>query len=404
MLSIKNNLMAGVAARHLNKTSGMLGRSVERLSSGLRINSSKDDAAGLAARELIRVDIAALRQGSRNAADAISMLQVAEGAMGVIDDILVRMRELAEQAATDSYSDDQKQIMQDELDDLIAEVDRIAQNTDFNDNNLLSATGTTFDIALGLGLGATKVIQITSAKMDSEGLGIGGDKEYISAEEWVPTEATNLMSNASTAAQTWTIQIVGQDDIDVAFALSSTKTLAEVVTAINNGSRGTDQNYDAAEAVYNSDTDTYTLKVSAKDAGAAADISFVANTFIDWATGLQQAGEDVAIGDFHNEDGSGTAINIKTAPTAAIDAIVSAIEEKDKFRAELGYKMTRLESASTVIDLQAENLTAAESRISDVDVATEMATMTRNQVLAQAGITMLARANMMPQMALQLLG
>ena len=190
----------------------------------------------------------------------------------------------------------------------------------------------------------------------------------------------------------------------MAFGASETKTLAEVVTAINYASRATGENYDAAEAVYNADTDSYTLKVSAKDAGAAADISFVANANINWAAGLQRAGEDVVIGDFHNEDGSGTAINIKTNPTDAITAIVAAIEAKDQFRAELGYKMTRLESASEVIDLQAENLTAAESRISDVDVATEMAAMTRNEVLAQAGITMLSRANTIPQMALQLLG
>ena len=402
MLSIKNNLMADIAARHLNDTSDNLARSVERLSSGLRINSAKDDAAGLATRELIRADIASLRQGSRNAADAVSMLQVAEGGMAVIDDILIRMRELAEQAATDSYSDDQKQIMQDELSDLINEVDRIATNTAFNDNNLLSATGTTFDIALGLGLGAGKTITLTSKRMDSEGLGIGGAKEYIVAEEWVAADTTAFITNANASVQTWTIQITNQDNIDVAFGISETKTLAQAVTAINYASRATAENYDAAEAVYNADTDMYTLKVSAKDAGDEA-ITFTANANIDWAAGLHRATENVDIADFHAEDGSGTAIDIKTNPTAAITALESAIEEKDKFRAELGYTMTRLEAAAAVIDIQAENLVAAESRISDVDVAVEVASMTRNQVLAQAGIAMLGQANMIPQMALQLL-
>src|SRR5512145_2935594 len=107
MLAIKNNLMAENAARHLGRSYDALSRSVERLSSGLRINSAKDDAAGMAVRELVRADIAQIRQGARNARDAISMVQAAEGASDVIDEILVRMKTLAEQAATESYSTEQ---------------------------------------------------------------------------------------------------------------------------------------------------------------------------------------------------------------------------------------------------------------------------------------------------------
>ena len=285
---------------------------------------------------------------------------------------------------------------------LINEVDRIATNTAFNDNNLLNVTGTTFEIALGLGLGAGKTITLTSKRMDAEGVGIGGAKEYIVAEEWVPLATTAFITNANAGVQTWTIQITNQDNIDVAFGISETKTLEEVVTAINYGSRATAENYDAAEVVYNAETDMYTLKVSAKDAGNEA-ITFTANANIDWAAGLHRATENVDIADFLTENGSGTAIDIKANPAGAITAIEAAIEEKDKFRAELGYTMTRLEAAAAVIDIQAENLVAAESRISDVDVAVEVASMTRNQVLAQAGIAMLGQANMIPQMALQLL-
>ena len=178
--------------------------------------------------------------------------------------------------------------------------------------------------------------------------------------------------------------------------------LDTVVEHINFGSRATLENYDAASKIYNSETDMYTLKIAAKDAGDQT-ITFTVNANIDWAVGLQQAGVDVVVGDFHSEDGSGTAVNIATDPTAAITAVEAAVTTKDTYRAELGYMMNRLEAAATVIDIQAENLLAAESRISDVDVATEMASMTRNQVLAQAGIAMLTQANMMPQMALQLL-
>ena len=402
MLGIKNNLMADIASRHLNSSYTRLSRSVERLSSGLRINSAKDDAAGLAVRELIRVDVAALRQGSRNAADAVSMLQVAEGGLQVIDNILVRMRELAEQAATDSYSAPQKQIMQDEFSELVNEIDRIAQNTDFNNNSLLDANGTTLNIALGLGLGVGKTITLTTTKVDAEGLGIGGAKEYLAGEEWVAGGTTNYITNANAGAETWTINITGQDAVNVSFDASETMTLDTVVQHINFGSRATSENYDAASKIYNADTDMYTLKISAKDAGDTA-ITFTANANIDWAVGLQAAGNDVAVGDFHSEDGSGTAVNIATNPTAAVTALEAAVNLKDTYRAELGYMMNRLQSAASVIDIQVENLQAAESRISDVDVASEMAAMTRNQVLAQAGISMLTQANMMPQMALQLL-
>jgi flagellin len=111
MLAVKNNIMAENAARHLGRSYNSLAKSVERLSSGLRINTAKDDAAGLAVRELLRADIAQFRQGSRNAQDAISMLQTAEGAMQVIDELLIRMKELAEQAATGTYSSAQRSIM-----------------------------------------------------------------------------------------------------------------------------------------------------------------------------------------------------------------------------------------------------------------------------------------------------
>ena len=122
MLAIKNNLMAVNAARHLGSSYDALSRSVERLSSGLRINSAKDDAAGLAVRELMRADIAVIHQGARNALDGISMLQTMEGAMATIDDALVRMQQLAEQAATGSYSSAQRTIMENEFAEMRQEI------------------------------------------------------------------------------------------------------------------------------------------------------------------------------------------------------------------------------------------------------------------------------------------
>ena len=132
MLTIKNNIMAENAGRHLGRSYEALATSVERLSSGLRINSAKDDAAGLAVRELMRADIVALRQGARNAQDGISLLQTMEGAMQTIDDLIVRMKQLAEQAATGVYSSAQRALMDNEFDEIASEIHRIAGSTDFN--------------------------------------------------------------------------------------------------------------------------------------------------------------------------------------------------------------------------------------------------------------------------------
>ncbi len=270
MLAIKNNVMAANAARHLGMSYDALAKSVERLSSGLRINSAKDDAAGLAVRELMRADIAVLQQGSRNALDGISMLQTMEGAMGTIDEALVRMKQLAEQAATGSYSTAQRAIMDNEFDEMAAEINRIAGATEFNGNTLLNSA--TASVSIQFGAADSDSVSITGCDMRSSTLGL------------------------STAAITST-----------------------------------------------------------------------------------------------------------ASAQSALGTLSTAITSKDTARARFGYKMNRLESTISVITNQAENLIAAESRISDVDVATEVAAMTRNQVLANAGISMLAQANAVPQMALTLL-
>ena len=247
-----------------------LSKSIERLSSGLRINSAKDDAAGLAVRELMRADIAVLKQGTRNANDAISMLQTMEGAMAVIDNALIRMKELAEQAATGSYSAEQRRIMDNEFQQMRAEINRIARSTEFNSINLLNSDSAT---AATIHFGSDETIAVRSVDVQSSALGI--------------TDAVTISS------------------------------------------------------------------------------------------------QDNAI--------------------SAMDTLTDAIITKDSARAMFGYMMNRLESTSEVLNIQTENMMASESRVSDVDVATEMAALTRNQVLAQAGVSMLSQANMMPQMALSLL-
>jgi len=396
MLAIKNNMMADNAARNLGTSYNALAKSVERLSSGLRINSAKDDAAGLAVRELIRSDVAALRQGSRNAADAVSMLQSAEGGMAIIDNILVRMRELGEQAATGSYSAAQKDIMQNEFFQLSEEIDRIAENTGFNGNKLLNADIGTFSISLGSGT----AINLNKKDMTVIGLGIGGTKAQASFETWVGDETTAWITVDVTGVLE--ILAVGETQIDVTLAddggsgSDGEYTMQDVVDAINAQSRST-SDYNAAAIVTDTITNMRTIQIQAKAVGDVA-ISVAGDGT------LETALESIEVGaNWATANGTGTAVDISTDATTAIGLIGAAIIAKDTFRAELGYMMNRLEAAQSVNDIQAENLSTAESRISDVDVATEMAAMTRNQVLAQAGISMLAQANTMPQMAMQLL-
>jgi flagellin len=268
MLAIKNNLMAANAARYLGESYDNLATSVERLSSGQRINSASDDAAGMAVRELMRADIAVLEQGTRNAQDGVSMLQTMEGALGVIDNLLVRMQSLAEQAATGSYSSAQRTIMNSEFGEMSSEIDRIATSTDFNGIKMLDSSA-----AVSVHFGSSSdSISVTGSDVTESGLGIDG---------------LSISSAASAAA--------------------------------------------------------------------------------------------------------------------ALTTLDSAINTKDTARAKFGYGINRLEATGQVLAIQTENLQTAESRISDVDVATEMATLTRNQVLAQAGTSMLAQANSIPQMALTLL-
>jgi flagellin len=394
MLAIKNNLMAQTAARHLGTSYDSLAQSVERLSSGLRINSARDDAAGLAVRELIRADVAALRQGSRNAADGVSMLQSAEGGMAVIDNILVRMRELGEQAATGSYSAAQKTLMQNEFTQLSDEIDAIANAPGFNGNKLLDATGAAaFSISLGDGTS----INLNKADMTTTGLGLGGVKASGAFQTWVADKDAAWVT--VTGAGTFTIAVddttAANDDYTLTVdLLAQAYSMQEIADAVNAVSRA-DRNYNAASIVTDTTTGLSTIKIEAQTGGAGT--ATMGGTAVTTGTLLETDAN------WLKTAGSGTAVNIAADASGAITAIGAAIIAKDTFRAELGYMMNRLEAAQSVNDIQAENLSAAESRISDVDVATEMAAMTRNQVLAQAGISMLAQANQMPQMAMQLL-
>jgi flagellin len=414
----------------------------------------------MAVRELIRADISVLNQGSRNGQDGISMLQTMEAAMAVMDENLVRMKELAEQAATGSYSSAQRAIMDAEFAEMADEIERVSNATKFNNIAMLNETALTSGANdVKIHVGTTTTIDVEKVNMTKAGLNIDtGDGG------WEVTSATAY--GATSTSTSWLTVLDGSavaDDTSVTLAIqfldsdgSSTSTydesaitviftagkitsggvttaaqtysLANVVSQINNASMalgwdssGNDLRYSAAEAVYDSTSSKYVLKVSSRGSvatqvavtwsgigtnAAAASNGFVSGGFLA-CTNTKFTGTDLQSACLRMGDSGATqaGLNIQTVDAAvtALTRIESAINTKDTARASFGYKMNRLESTVSILEIQAENLQAAESRISDVDVATEMARLTSTQVLSQAGVQMLAQANSIPQMALTLL-
>jgi len=434
MLAIKNNIMAVNAARYLGQSYDALAKSVERLSSGLRINSAKDDAAGLAVRELMRADIAVLEQGARNAQDGVSLLQTMEGAMGTMDTCLVRMKQLGEQAATGSYSSAQRVIMNNEFAEMAAEVERIATSTKFNDITMLNNTN---NVSIQFG-GSTDAITVSGADMTKSGLGIETGTGLWSAatnqtgvtttDDVLTLDDDDLVINIDFTDEDGTNQEQIQVTFEVTHGGDGKYTLQEIVDAINEVSNEPGNLYDeqgnflgySAASIVEAGGVNYKLKISARDSAMDGMTIAIASapTTITGIFGDDEGVGTIMEGDVFQKwdedtstwvnDGSGVAdagINIldTTAANTALTAVTSAITSKDAARAAFGYKMNRLESSVSVLNIQAENLKTSESRISDVDVATEMAELTRNQVLSQAGTAMLAQANAIPQMALTLL-
>jgi flagellin len=433
MLAIKNNIMAANAARHLGLAYDSLAKSVERLASGLRINSAKDDAAGLAVRELFRADIAVLRQGSRNAQDGISMIQTMEGALAVVDDNLIRMKELAEQAATGSYSSAQRTIMNSEFAEMAAEIERIAGSTEFNGMTLLnSSTG-----SVSIHVGGTITIDVDNVDMTQSGLGIEtGNGEWaimtVDDSNYTDIDSQTVLAVTGTGYGL-DITFQGEEIIDAVWT-AGTYTLEDVKDAINLASENPATMYDAdgnllayqAAEIVETDAGEFKLQITARGTSATtlsitvatdnnATVGGIFGTYVattgvsimaDTSTNaLFQSSNTSGGWEADTTGGVGAGLNILTVDAAvtALATVTAAITTKVEARAGFGYKMNRLESTIAVIDIQTENMLAAESRISDVDVATEMAALTTTQVLSQAGTAMLAQANAMPQMALTLL-
>ena len=382
MTTINTNVMSMTAQRNLSASQGALATSMQRLSSGLRVNSAKDDAAGLAISERMNSQVRGLNVAARNANDGISLAQTAEGALGKVGDMLQRMRELAVQSANASNNSDDRAALQSEVTQLRQEIDRVAKTTSFNGTKLLD--GSFANATFQVGANAGESISIDSiVSADSGSL---GDTSLITA---TGTQTTTVGANAAIAAGTLTVKGVALGPISAA-ASAGERTL-QVVDAINAKSGDTGV---FARATYTSGAVTG-WEVFSEDAIATGD--FVGFTAA--ATGASPAAAGAAASS-QLED-----INITSFGDAqkALKVIDSAINSINSSRADLGALQSRFENAVANINIAGENISAARGRIVDADFAKETSSLSRAQILQQAGTAMVAQANQAPQGVLSLL-
>ena len=365
-MRINQNISAMNTYSRLTVANNAKSKSLEKLSSGLRINRAGDDAAGLAISEKMRGQIGGLKQAIRNAQDGISLIQTAEGALNETHSILQRMRELAVQAQNGTYTEDDKQAIQDEIDQLAAELDRIADTTQFNKQGLLDGT---LDTKFQIGANQNNTISLAIKNMSAAGLGVGGTSE------------TTLVDKTGEEKDASNISLPNDG-----YALKPGKY--EVVDVSNNALYGTALNF------------KFALKdVNGEYVGFIEDATSTEVKDLDGNVVLNIGAGNLAEGYKLSIEGKGLNIN----DTDTISRIDNAIELVSAERSKLGAVQNRLEHTINNLTATAENLSAAESRIRDVDMAEEMMEFTKNNILSQAATAMLAQANQMPNSVLQLL-
>lgn len=397
-MRINTNMVALNAYRQLNNTNTALDKSLERLSSGLRINRAADDAAGLAISEKMKGQISGLEQAKRNAQDSISMIQTAEGALNETQSILQRMRELAVQSANDTNTASDRAQIQKEIDQLAKELSRISNTTEFNTKNLLA--GGLTDNKFQIGANKDQNISLSINAMDAKSLGVadnlfkyagvGSDSAGLSVSTVAYSGGITLA--AATATTTVTTAAIDSTGTKIKVTLAAnvdstgatiTATLADVKSALSE--IGIDATLETSGSASLTDT------ITAGETVTASTISSNAATTLNG-----KVTKDAFVA-------SGINVSTQSAANAAIQTINEAINIVSTERAKLGAVQNRLDHTINNLSVAGENLTAANSRIRDVDMAKEMMAFTKNQILSQAGTAMLAQANQRPQSVLQLL-
>ena len=388
---INHNMNALNAHRNMGVNNTAAGKSMEKLSSGLRINRAGDDAAGLAISEKMRGQIRGLEQSSRNAADGISMIQTAEGALNETTNILQRMRELAVQASNDTNTSSDREEIQKEIDALTEEVDRIANNTEFNTQKLLNGNkdgvgGKVINEAVTAEKGIFS-INLKRETQQDEVITIEGKSYKIKQNEAGNANVNNLKTALEREFSDYNFEVKTNGEIKLTQKEGKDKENVRISVG------GKSQNVTVDNK-----------GISAKDEEVSegkAHVQVGANA---------KQSMSIEIGDMRakaleikKEDGSSLSVASAEDANKAIEAFDAALNKVSSQRANLGAVQNRLEYTISNLDNTAENLTSAESTLRDVDMASEMMEYSKNNILNQAAQAMISQANQQPQNVLQLL-
>ena len=401
--TINTNNVSLNAQRNLNQSQSSLATSMQRLSSGLRVNSAKDDAAGLAIAERMNTQVRGLNVAARNANDGISLAQTAEGALGKVGDMLQRMRELAVQAANATNSVDDRKALQAEVSQLRDEVDRVAKGASFNGKKLLdgSFTAATFQIGANSGdsitvgsLTDTRASQLSSVAYSAVTLA------GIDLDSATP-DITTLTAIAAPNALDITVNGVTTELGAIAAADSPRQRMGQIAEAIN---RKTSDSGVSAFVIDNGDG-TVDIELLSSKVDVATGVAYLPT----FGAGFTVATSGIAPPTFVvNTAAEGVGIETLSVETdkdawIAIKKIDSALDQVNHSRGTLGAVQSRFENTVANIQIQSENLSAARGRIMDADFAMETANLSRAQILQSAGTAMVAQANQLPQQVLSLL-
>jgi flagellin len=382
-MRINTNIAALNSYNQLKNTQNNLSKSLQRLSSGKRINGAADDAAGLAISEKMKAQTSGLAMAQRNAQDGISMIQTAEGALKESHSILQRMRELAVQSANDTNTNADRFEIQKEVNQLTEELTRIGDNTEFNTQKLLDGSLTDAKFQIGANEGQNIALDVND--MRAEKLNVTADSRVSTFDggstNLSGTNSISGLAGGSYSAEvtsTGTVTIKASDGTTLASKTMATTGVTSItISGITN----------SAYLVDGAASGTVTLALS-EDTSTTGTVDTAAGTV---SMNVLESGQGISVMNQADADD-------------AITTIDNAIARVSSERSKLGAYQNRLDHTINNLNTAEENLTAAESRISDVDMAKEMMSFTKNQILSQAGTAMLAQANQLPQGVLQLLG
>lgn len=401
MSVINTNITSMIAQQNLSDSKNALATSMERLSSGLRINSAKDDAAGQAIANRMSSQINGLAQAQRNSNDGISLAQTAEGALNQVNDNLQRIRELTVQAENGTNSQDDLVSIQGEINQRLNEIDRISEETTFNGVQVL-ATDQGVSIQVGANDGETIEVSLEEINADTLSLGTfnvdGPENAAVAAGATDVADANEYLGDAVDTAVGSFSAVAAMSGSDFGFASAAAATGATDIYVDDNGNLYSQVTLTETNMTESEVEDLASNGIRFDASGTATvfmslnpdDATVTAGTLTFDATG-NTGDENLANLTFARSDG----------PLSTLD---SSLNQVDGLRSDLGALQNRFESAITNLSTNETNLSAARSRIEDADYASEVANMTRAQILQQAGTSVLAQANQTPQNVLSLLG